>query len=255
MATPHDQISRSAKLEDNVLKARSPYLESMVPSSRPHSSSACPNDIIFWIDAEDEAPLQRVGEIDEEADLVLCARQGDIEASNRLAQSTYPRILNYFRSKLRNRLALRLSPQRVEEIAEVKTQDTYERAWKKLPDYRLQGKPFLVMLYSIAQKIWQETQRELAKERNVDNFETHQELEAGYSSCPEEVVIRLEEQEELQRALKTLSATEQLIIHLHYREAQSYQAIARLLNVTENNAKNRSYRSRKKLKQLLASRK
>ncbi|HZO75130.1 MAG TPA: RNA polymerase sigma factor, partial [Ktedonobacteraceae bacterium] len=239
-------------MENNKLKVRSPSFLRMVPSSRPRSSSACPNDIISRVDAEDEALLQRAGEIDEEADLVLYARQGDIEASNRLVQATYPRILNYFRSRLRNRLALRLSPQRVEEIAEVKTQDTYERAWKKLPDYHLQGKPFLVMLYGIAQKIWQETQRELAKERNVDNFETHLELEAEYSSCPEEVVIRSEALEELQRALKTLSATEQLIIHLHYREAQSYQAIARLLNVTENNAKNRSYRSRKKLKQLLA---
>jgi len=226
----------------------------MVPSSRVRSSSACPNDIIPLIDVEDEALLQRVGEIDEEADLVLQARQGDREASNRLAQATYPRILNYFRSRLRNRLALKLNPQRVEEIAEVKTQDTYERAWKKLPDYHLQGKPFLVVLYSIAQKIWQETQRELAKERHVDTFETHPELEAGYSSCPEGVVIRSEEQEELQRALKTLSATEQLIINLHYREGQSYQAIARLLNTTENNAKNRAYRSRKKLKQLLDSR-
>lgn len=241
-------------MKDNILKSRSPSSERIETSSPLLSFPTYPNDIISLIDAEDEALIQQVDEVDEEMALVQHAQQGDMEASNRLVQSTYPRVLNYFRNKLRSRPVLKLSIQRVEELAEVKTQDTYERAWKKLPDYHLQGKPFLVILYGIAQKIWQEMLRELVKERNVDDFEAHPELEAERSSCPEEMIIRWEELEELQRALQTLSPTEQRIIHLHYREKQSYQQIARSLNITENNAKTRSYRSRKKLKQLLAPR-
>ena len=240
-------------MKDNRLKARSPSAERTDRPSRPLSFSTPLDEIVSQVDATEAVLIQQAGAIDEEAALILHAQQGDMEASNRLAQATYPRVLNYIRNRLRCRLTLKLSAQRVEEIAEVKAQDTYERAWKKLPDYQPQGKPFLAMLYGIAQKICHETLRELAREWNVVDIETCQDLEAEQSSYPEKVVMMMEELEELHRALKTLSPTEQLIIQRHYRDKQSYREIAQALNITVSNAKNKSYRGREKLKQLLVA--
>jgi RNA polymerase sigma factor (sigma-70 family) len=192
---------------------------------------------------EDERRAQQADQIDNETDLILLAKCGNKAAANRLIELTYPSVQSYLMSRLSRIIGI----QRAEDIAKDRAQETFERAWKKLPDYRPQGKPFVVWLRRIADKILFEWLRELKEEKVVDSLETYQEIEDEQVSRPEEQAITAEKQARYERALAALKPKEQLIVTMRFRENLRFREIGKLLDIKESAAKASFHRIGKKL--------
>lgn len=133
-----------------------------------------------------------------------------------------------------------------QELAFDVTSQVFIKAMNNLHKYEYRGVPFSSWLYRIAKsELYQAYRdRKARKTVNVENmhiFEMIDEFEEDNSS---------ENKAKLINCLSELKANDLQMLEMRYFEKRSYKEIGEILEITENNAKVRSFRALEKLKKL-----
>ncbi len=124
------------------------------------------------------------------------------------------------------------------------TSQVFVKAIKNLYRYEYKGVPFGSWLYRIAKSELNQAFRDRKKKKAIP-------LEKAHLSSfmevfkDEEKIIR---KRKLERALMELKPRDLNILKMRYYEGMSYREIAEQLNITENNAKVKSFRAVERLK-------
>jgi len=134
---------------------------------------------------------------------------------------------------------------RAEEAEEV-AQDVFVKAYQKLAEFKAEAK-FSTWLYRIAYNTAVSHTRKKKIEFNAmdeEMIENHSENEVQH----EIMGLSAEEQSQLiKKALSTLPRTDNLIISLYYYHGKDLEEISEIVGMTQNNAKVKLFRIRKKL--------
>lgn len=120
------------------------------------------------------------------------------------------------------------------------------KALTGLDKYTFKGLPFSSWLYRIAINECNQYFRSNSTKRHVllDDI--------NYFCLADEInVFEEERRPALERAIQRLKSSELLLIELRFFESFSFREIGDMLNITENNAKVRLYRTLEKLRKLL----
>lgn len=131
-------------------------------------------------------------------------------------------------------------------LADDLAQETFVQAWRRLQQFRAEAS-FLTWLLGIAHNHWRNARR---KQRE------HAPLEAAEASTAAAVpagAALSDLQQDLDIALRQLSADEQLALHLAYQQGLSHGEIAALLDWPLGTVKTHLARSKEKLRHLLAA--
>ena len=133
-----------------------------------------------------------------------------------------------------------------QELAFDVTSQVFIKAMKNLHKYEYRGVPFSSWLYRIAKsELYQAFRdRKARKTVNVENmhiFEMIEEFEEDNSS---------ENKTKLISCLSKMNENDMQMLEMRYFERRSYREIGEILDITENNAKVRSFRALEKLKKL-----
>ena len=133
-----------------------------------------------------------------------------------------------------------------QELAFDVTSQVFIKALSNLHKYEYRGVPFSSWLYRIAKsELYQAFRdRKARKTVNVENmhvFEMIEEFEEDVSS---------ENKNKLIKCLRILNEKDMQLLEMRYFERRSYKEIGEILDITENNAKVRSFRALEKLKKL-----
>ena len=134
------------------------------------------------------------------------------------------------------------------EIAADLTQQIFLRAMMKLEKYEFRGLPFSSWLFRVAINELNQHFRKNSKHRtiNVDDTMLH------FMADEIEDTGELEDRKrKLPTVLKMLSADDFQYIELRFMENRPFKEIAEILDITENNAKVKTYRILKKLQNLI----
>lgn len=112
------------------------------------------------------------------------------------------------------------------------------KAIQKLKGYRFQGVPFSAWLYRIASNEIAQYFRNQQKERTISIED------ANIGEMMDEVEIDLHEEHRavLLETLNDMSDEDVELIELRFFEKRSFKEIAQILNITESNAKVKTYR-------------
>jgi len=183
-----------------------------------------------------------------EADLVLAAQKGDLEAFNQLVLSYQDRIFN---------LAARILGDN--DLAEDITQNTFLTAYLNLPRFR--NGSFRSWLYRIATNLCYDVHRRhkrypvLSLENEVLAEERISPLNdfSGSSIMPEMEVERRELEQVIQQALNRLDADQRTIVVLIDQQDFDYAEAAQILRIPIGTVKSRLARARLRLRQLLST--
>lgn len=133
-----------------------------------------------------------------------------------------------------------------QELAFDVTSQVFVKALNNLHKYEYRGVPFSSWLYRIAKsELYQAFRdRKARKTVNVENmhvFEMIEEFDEDDS---------IENKKKLIDCLANLDYADMQLLELRYFEKRSYREIGEILEITENNAKVKSFRALKKLKNL-----
>ena len=133
-----------------------------------------------------------------------------------------------------------------QELAFDVTSQVFIKAMKNLHKYEYRGVPFSSWLYRIAKsELYQAFRdRKARKTVNVENmhiFEMIEEFEEDTSS---------ENKAKLISCLSKMNENDMQMLEMRYFERRSYKEIGEILDITENNAKVRSFRALEKMKKL-----
>ena len=132
------------------------------------------------------------------------------------------------------------------ELAFDVTSQVFLKALKNLHKYEFRGVPFGSWLYRIAKSELYQSFRDKKARRTVsidkvivaDIFE---EFEESFND---------ERKAELMQALRKINEKDLALIELRYFEKRSYREIGEIINVTENNAKVKTFRALQRLKKV-----
>lgn len=133
-----------------------------------------------------------------------------------------------------------------EDLAFDVTSQVFVKAMKNLHKYEYRGVPFSSWLYRIAKSELYQAFRDRTARRtvNVESmhlFEMIEEFEEDDSSA---------NKKKLFKCLSLLKDEDLQLIELRYFEKRSYREIGEILDITENNAKVRTFRTLERLKKL-----
>jgi len=133
-----------------------------------------------------------------------------------------------------------------QELAFDVTSQVFIKALSNLHKYEYRGVPFSSWLYRIAKReLYQAFRdRKARKTVNVENmhiFEMIEEFDDDDS---------VEKKKKLLACLATMNEKDMQMLELRYFEKRSFKEIGEILEITENNAKVRSFRALEKLKKL-----
>ena len=132
-----------------------------------------------------------------------------------------------------------------QEDAEELTQDTFLKAFQHLSSFKADSS-FSTWLYSIAYN----TAITAVRKKKYNTFVVDEALLANISDQQVNEVLNEESEEriiQLNSAIEKLNSEEQTLITLFYHEEKPLNEIAIILGLTENNAKVKLYRVRKKI--------
>lgn len=135
-----------------------------------------------------------------------------------------------------------------EPLAQDLTQETFVRAWKYLPKFRLgDGGTMQSFLYTIARNLVIDHQRKHT-ELSLDNeagslISSNEDLEKSY--------LNEETEREVENALKNLSDFDRQIVILRFFEDLPFKDVAKILNKKEGALRVRLHRSLEVLKEYL----
>jgi RNA polymerase sigma-70 factor (ECF subfamily) len=132
------------------------------------------------------------------------------------------------------------------EVAADLTSQVFLNALTNLKRFKYIGAPFSSWLFKIAQNEVNYYYRKTARQRQiVINDEILENLK-------EESGINLEDMlQQLSRAIQQLKVDAMELIQLRFFEKRSFKEIGEILNLTENNAKVKTYRVLDKLKRII----
>lgn len=182
--------------------------------------------------------------MNEEMTWIIQAQKGNDEVFARLVEHYQTPVFN---------LCFRMLGE--PELAEDAAQESFLRAYQNLSRYDPQ-RPFATWLLSIAAHYCIDRLRKkrfnifsLDAERDEDQAPI--ELPDVHATNPEHEMIRHEEQEQIQLALKGLDATDRAAVILRYWYDFSEVEIAESLKLTVSAVKSRLHRARKSVARLL----
>jgi RNA polymerase sigma-70 factor, ECF subfamily len=126
------------------------------------------------------------------------------------------------------------------------TSEVFLRALEKLPDYEHRGLPFSSWLYRVAMNELNQHFRKSKKFRaiNIETSGVARILHEADSSDHDADIARMIE------CMKRLASADYLLIEMRFFESRSFKEIGEILEITENNAKVRTYRAVGKLKRI-----
>ncbi len=138
-----------------------------------------------------------------------------------------------------------------EELAADLTALVFSKALYNLHKYTYRGLPFSAWLYRIALNEIQGYYRQSKKERVV-SFSSEALIILSQDIREEETSALQEEREQqLLNSLEKLTEEEMVYIELRFFEGRSFKEIADIQQVTENNAKVKTYRIIERLRKIL----
>ena len=177
-----------------------------------------------------------VSSMDETAEWIKKAQNGDKYAFGILYKQYYNRIYRYCRINLYHG-----------QVADDVCQEVFIRAWKALPKFTLQDRgTFQAFLFRIARNLIIDLSRK-KKEiplEHVGEINQEDNLIEGIS--------QKEDVEKIKTALEKLAEIDRQIIILRYFEELSHSEAAKILNMKEGALRVRTMRLLKKLKELLS---
>ncbi len=135
-----------------------------------------------------------------------------------------------------------------EEVAGDLTQQTFIKAMANLDRYEDRGLPFSSWLYRIAQNEVSMFFRQQKKSYSVSIDEGRLMDMAGEANLSNH--MSMEDQERLIEAINGLKQEHQDLIELRFFQEMSFKEIAEIYNITEANAKMRTYRILEKIGKL-----
>jgi len=145
-------------------------------------------------------------------------------------------------------IAIRMLKNRDE--AEEAAQDIFIKVYKSLPKFQGNSK-FSTWVYKIAYHTCLDVLKKYKKETLAVSLEDYKGNEVSELESAFHVLVQQEQQEIIQKCLTILPYEESILLTLYYYEEQSLEEIARVLNISSNNAKVKLFRSRKKLETIL----
>lgn len=133
-----------------------------------------------------------------------------------------------------------------EDIAFDVTSQVFMKAMKNLPKYEYRGVPFASWLYRIAKSELYQAFRDKKAERtvNVDSiqiFEIAEEMDEDTNEMNKKKIYQ---------CLSKMKENDMQLIEMRFFEKRSFREIGEILELTENNAKVKTFRALEKLKQL-----
>ena len=133
-----------------------------------------------------------------------------------------------------------------EEMAFDVTSQVFMKAIKNLPKYEFRGVPFSSWLYRIAKSELYQAFRDKKAERTV-NIDTVQVFHVIDEFEQDEIE---ENKQRLVECLAQLKENDIQLIELRFFEKRSFKEIGEILEISENNAKVKSFRALEKLKKI-----
>lgn len=137
-----------------------------------------------------------------------------------------------------------------EMLADDLCAQVFLKAMKKLKSYKFKGVPFSAWLYRIASN-------EIAQHfRNVQKNRVVSIQDSNIGEMEEEVEIEglLQHREVLIEVLDDLKDADVQLIEMRFFENRPFKEISQILNITESNAKVKTYRLLNKMKKLMLKR-
>ena len=194
---------------------------------------------------------------DDTRKLLALAKDGD--------QAAFEEIFRRHRAKLKRAIALRMDRRVAARVdASDVVQDTYLEAFKRLPKYlEKESMPFYLWLSWIAHdKVLMLHRRHLGADKRAvthevpllppnDSVTIVSVIIPGNEPSPSQALRQRELAEQLRRALGRLDSDERDLIFWRHFEKLSAREIAQFLNITEDAARKRYYRSVERLRKIL----
>jgi RNA polymerase sigma-70 factor (ECF subfamily) len=179
---------------------------------------------------------QTAAEIElDEHELIVQAQQGDRSAFGELVRRYREGVINVV-------YRIIADADRAEDVA----QDTFIRAWQKLPNYQPRS-PFRNWLYRIATNLTMDMVRSEKETLDVDSLPL-----ASANNSLESAIEEKERAESVQQAILNLPPASRSVLVLREYEGFSYQEIADTLGIPKGTVMSRLSYARKRLYELLA---
>jgi RNA polymerase sigma-70 factor, ECF subfamily len=172
--------------------------------------------------------------IEEELDWIRRA-QRDPESFGPLYKKYHEQIFRYIYQRMDD-----------EETAFDVTSQVFLKALNNLHRYEYRGVPFSSWLYRIAKSELYQSFRDRKAQRtvNIDSYQLY-DLIDDFEDDDKEI-----NRKKLFTCLKLMKEKDMQLIEMRFFEKRSFREIGEILEITENNAKVRAFRSIEKLKEL-----
>ena len=171
--------------------------------------------------------------------LITKAKDGDREALNTLVSCYWQPIFRLIYSKLGN-----------EDDAKELTQDTFMKAFRSLPRYKILDVSFKTYLGRIAINLVTDFWRKKGRTPQIANIAEYQDSIFDLRENPEEYTLRLEGQEEIGNLVESLPEEQRQAVKLRVVLGLSIRDAAMQMNKTESAIKMLQQRALKNLRKM-----
>lgn len=180
--------------------------------------------------------------VTDENRLITKAKDGDREALNTLILQYWQLIYRLIYSKIGN-----------EDDAKELTQETFMKAFRSLPRYKILDVPFKSYLARIAINAVTDFWRKNGRAPQIVNLTEYQESILDSGENPEEYVLRIEGQEQIVNLVESLPEEQRQAIKLRIILGLSIHDAAMQMNKTESAIKMLQQRALKNLRKMCLS--
>ncbi|MBC8014137.1 MAG: RNA polymerase sigma factor [Sporomusaceae bacterium] len=171
--------------------------------------------------------------------LIIKAKDGDREALDTLVSYYWQPIYRLIYSKLGN-----------DDDAKELTQDTFMKAFRSLPQYKILDVSFKSYLVRIAINLVTDFWRKKGRTPQIANITEYQESILDIRENPEEYTLRLEGQEQIANLVESLPEEQRQTVKLRVILGLSVRDAAMQMNKTESAIKMLQQRALKNLRKM-----
>ena len=183
-----------------------------------------------------------IARVTDENILITKAKDGDREALNTLISYYWQPIYRFIYSKLGN-----------EDDAKELTQDTFMKAFRSLPQYKILDVPFKSYLGKIAINLVTDFWRKNGRTPQMVNINEYQGTIPDMRENPEEYTLRLEGQEQMANLVERLPEEQRQVVKLRVVLGVSIRDVAIQMNKTEPAIKMLQQRALQNLRKMCLS--